>query len=167
MPLRQKLQNEAETVGGLMVCAEEKYWEGLELMAAQKWGAGIYLMGYAAEMYLKTACFLVDGAKPVDLVRSMLGSAETRGKLALPGISHESYHSLDFWAALLTFDRNRMGLAPWTPVFTREFTSHVATLYSIWWVSMRYRPDRAGSADGHQVFDSATWLRASHASLRR
>ena len=44
--LRQTLENRPETVRELELAAEGKYWEGLELMALGRRGAGIYLMGY-------------------------------------------------------------------------------------------------------------------------
>ena len=155
-----------ETLQDFGLAEEERYWEGLELMVAGRLGAGIYLMGFAAEMLLKAACFRINGANPRDLTRPMLGPARTEGRAHFPAIDHESYHSLLFWGELLLSRRRRHGgLAPFSPAFRNTFTHCVHSVYSIWWIEMRYRPDQASVADAGQVYEHVSWLRNNHLSL--
>jgi hypothetical protein len=170
LPLRKTLKGIPETVGVLVTAAEEKYWEGRELMLAGKLGACIYLMGYAAEIYLKTACFRVGGIQLADVVgpkSPAFKSALRIGHGVFPAILDESCHSLLFWANLLRHGRRRGGLIPWSPRFRSEFTSCTRRLYSTWWVEMRYRPDRARPADARNVLDWAGWLRMNYPALWR
>ena len=61
MPIRSLFQSSPETVLGFEAAAEEKYEDGFNLMATASQGNGVYLMGYAAEMLLKSAYFRVVG----------------------------------------------------------------------------------------------------------
>jgi hypothetical protein len=167
LPLRAQLESSPETIGDLMVAAEQRYREGQALMTAGRWGAGIYLMGYSAEMYLKTACFQVTGSSLADQVRPLLRLAIAEGRATFPAVRNESCHSLLFWAHLLLRERRRAGLAPWSPMMRRQFLSHVGKLYSTWWVEMRYRPDRARPADGLNILSWTGWLRLNHPVLWR
>ncbi|HWL94516.1 MAG TPA: hypothetical protein VNT79_13405 [Phycisphaerae bacterium] len=64
MPLRYRILSTPETVQDLVLASDQKYWEGIELLLAGRRGAGIYLLGFAAEMILKAAVFRIDGARP-------------------------------------------------------------------------------------------------------
>ena len=55
MSLRIRLEAAPETVQDFELASEQKYWEGIELMTAGHRAAGIYLAGYAVEMWLKAA----------------------------------------------------------------------------------------------------------------
>lgn len=166
MALRRALENVAETVRDLELAAEEKYWEGLELMVAGHPGTGVYLMGLCAEMWLKTSYFHVLGSAPADPVRLLLSPARVAGQRLFPAVRHEAYHSLRFWRSMLLSQRRRLG-KHFDPRLKKQFTRHVTKLYSIWWIEMRYRPDRAGIRDAQTVYEAVTWLRAHRADLRR
>ena len=166
MALRRALQSVAETVQDLELAAEQKYWEGLELMVAGRAGAGLYLMGYLAEMWLKVSWFQLGGSAPADLVRPLLGPARAMGRRLFPAVSYEAYHSLRFWCYLLLSRHRRRGRRL-NPRLKKQFTRHVRTLYSIWWIEMRYRPDRAGIREAQGVYEAVTWLRTHLADLRR
>jgi len=94
--LRRLLQSHPETVQDLDLAAEERYWEGLELMADGHTGAGIYLMGYAAEMKLKVAYSRLQGASPGADARSYIVPARRRAPTLIPGIQDETSHSVRF-----------------------------------------------------------------------
>ncbi len=63
MPIRQQTQSVPETIKGFEAAAEAKYEDGFNLMAEDGFnlmayvspGNGVCLMGYAAEMLLKSA----------------------------------------------------------------------------------------------------------------
>jgi len=101
LPLRQRLEAVPETVQEFDLAAAQKNREGAALVAAGYNGAGIYLLGYSAEMLLKNAYFRYTGASWADRVGPRLGSALTAGRILIPLVPHEGYHSLRFWASLL------------------------------------------------------------------
>lgn len=57
MSLRSRLESQPETIQEFELAAEERYYEGLELMVSGRSGGGVYLMGYVGEMILKVAYF--------------------------------------------------------------------------------------------------------------
>lgn len=158
MPLRYRLQAEPETVQDLEIACEQRYWEGLELLVAGYRGAGIYLLGYAAEMILKQACFLVDGARPFDHVASRLAPVASWARHHLPGLQHEHYHSLRFWAAVLQVKR-QLGGQPLEAPLRDRLRQRTNRIFGIWTVAMRYRPDRSLPREARAVYDDVTWLR--------
>ena len=101
MPLRALFDSTPETIQDLVLAAELRYWDGLELMVQRRLDAGVYLMGYTAEMLLKTACFFVDGARPGEAAQPRLAPTRRLGRAIFPAVPDESFHSLSFWAAAL------------------------------------------------------------------
>lgn len=164
MPLRHRIQSEPETVQDLVLASNEKYWEGIELLTAGRQGAGIYLLGYSAEMTLKSACFQVDGATPGEFVGPRLGPIRSWAKKHLPGIPHESYHSLWFWLQVLRRKRKLLGL-PLPDLFGARITQRVHRMYGIWIVAMRYKPDQALFTEGESMYHDVTWIRDRQVSL--
>lgn len=157
MPLRHRLDATPETLQELELAAEERYWDALELFAAGRNGAGIYLMGYVAEMTLKVGFFRLDGARPADLVKPRLGPAKTFVKRMNPGLHHESYHSLFFWIHAIRIKRILNGLDRSRPV-DMQALQRMRRLYQIWWIEMRYRSDQSSQRDVNDVYEDVTWL---------
>lgn len=158
MPLRHRLQADRETVQDLEIASEQRYWEGLELLVSGYRGAGIYLLGYAAEMILKQVCFIVDGARPFDDVASRLAPVASWARRHLPGLGHEHYHSLRFWAAVLQVKRRLRGRPLAAPLQAR-LMQRTNRVFGIWTVAMRYRPDQSLPREARAVYDDVTWLR--------
>ena len=96
MPLRQRLEAVPETVQEFDLAAAQKYREGTALIAAGYNGAGVYLLGYSAEMLLKNAYFRYTGASWADRIQPRLGLALAAGRILIPLVPHEAYHSLRF-----------------------------------------------------------------------
>ena len=163
MSLRSRLSATAETVQEFEIALREKYQEGQGLIAGGNNGAGIYLLGYSAEMLLKNAYFRLTGAIITDEVEARLSPTRKAGKVALEGISDESYHSLRFWAMLLQHERTFQGLLPLP--FEQEFELRTERLYSNWWVEMRYRHDLSFIADAIDVVDDVGWLLNNYVAL--
>jgi len=159
--LRQLLESTPETMQELELAAEARYWEGLELMALGRRGAGIYLMGYVAEMHLKLACFRLMGASNAAPVDALRAAARRRAKDGRVGCPEEGFHSLRFWFSLIERERadaGRCGL-------NADFQRCVERLYQTWWVEMRYHPDAATEADTDQVFEDVSWLGRNYLAL--
>ena len=158
MPLRHRVISEPETLQDLAIAGEEKYWEGTELLVAGRRGAGIYLLGYSVEMILKGACFMVDGARPYELVGPRLGPIRNWARLELPRISHESYHSLWFWIQVLRRKRALRG-RQFSRADDTKVVQRVHRVFGNWIVAMRYKPDGALQREAESVYDDATWIR--------
>lgn len=170
MSLRSQLAGKVETLQEFSLAAAEKYDEGQRLIAENDFGAGIYLLGYAAEMILKNAYFRFTGAAVSDEIGPRLFPAKAAGDDRhggglIPGISPESFHSLRFWAMLLQSSRaNQKRL--WTDVeFVLEFERCTERLYNNWWVEMRYRTDLANHQQALQVLSDVGWLRNHQTTL--
>ena len=102
MTLRLRLQPLLETIQEFDLAAEERYWTGLELMTRGEGAAGIYFMGYTAEMLLKNSYFLLDRLTPPTFpVGTQLGQAKLASSIFLPHYKFRNYHDLIFWADLL------------------------------------------------------------------
>lgn len=158
MPLRYRISVQPETVQDFILAADEKYWEGVELLSAGRRGAGIYLLGYTVEMLLKNACFRTDGAALGDRTQGRLVPIKKWAERQLPGLAPESYHSLWFWIHALRRKRSLTG-REFPALFDSQLVQRVRRVYGIWWVEMRYRPDQSLDREANVVFEDVTWIR--------
>jgi hypothetical protein len=111
VPLRHRIESHPETVQDFERACGEKLWEGIELLVAGHLGGGIYLLGYTAEIVLKNACFLFDGARPGDDVNSRLRPIPTWARHHGITVNPEGYHSYviwDKWRGLSQLDRSEI-----------------------------------------------------------
>ena len=150
----------------MFLAAREKLDEGSKLLVEGKTAGGIYLLGYSAEMYLKTACFYLDNASQTANARSLLYPLLNKFGAFNLNIGHESFHSLNFFLNYLIRRRIQLGI-PFDTEFEQELLLRIGVLYELWWVEMRYRTDRALESEGKIVLDDAMWLRDNHKSLWR
>jgi hypothetical protein len=166
MTLRYLLERPPETIEGFVLAAEQRHLEGLELTLARRYGAAVYLMGYAAEMLLKAACFRFDGAGPRDPVSPLLAPARSWQRRYFPTIDPESYHSLKFWCNLLLHKRG-LRRCPLSRGVRSRFARCVNRMYTVWWIEMRYRPDQAGLEEAQIMYNEVEWVRNNHRVLWR
>lgn len=166
MPLRQRLEAVPETVQEFDLAAAQKNREGAALVAAGYNGAGIYLLGYSAEMLLKNAYFRYTGASWADRVGPRLGSALTAGRILIPLVPHEGYHSLRFWASLLRETR-RFQRRPLPPLLDAPFISRTRRLHQSCWIGARYRRDQATGMEAATVQGDAAWVQQNYSALWR
>ncbi|MEW6249141.1 MAG: hypothetical protein AB1716_00715 [Planctomycetota bacterium] len=125
---------------------------------------GVYLLGFSVEIILKTACFLVDGARPADHVHARLEPIRSWARRLLPNIDYERYHSLWFWAHVLRRKRALLGRS-WPWAFDAGLFQRIHRVYGIWTVNIRYRPDEALPREADSVFRDATWIRDHQVEL--
>jgi len=166
MPLRQRLEAVPETVQEFDLAAAQKYREGAALIAAGYNGAGVYLLGYSAEMLLKNSYFRYTGARPADLTQPRLGAALTAGRRYVPHIPHEAYHSLRFWSLLLR-ELRRHDKRALPPAVDAPFVSRTRRLYQNWWIGMRYHQEQSIPLEARSVYSDVTWLRDNYITLWR
>ncbi len=164
MLLRIRLQGVPQTIQEMEIAAEERYYEAMHLIIGGRFGAGIYLCGYSAEILLKNALFLSSGANPRDLASVYLVPAMRMGRKILPWIPVENGHSLVFWATMLRFRRLEVS-RPLPTDLDNELDLRASRLYENWWLSMRYLTDQATETEAHGVLSDVDWLRKHYQDL--
>ncbi len=167
MPLRNLNEATDETILEFQSAAEDRYWEAISLMTDGHLAGGIYLIGYVAEMLLKSAYFAVRGERLTTQIWPLLAPAWAVGATYFPGsfsLNRRDYHNLDFWARLLREERRRLGVPlPWH--MDAEYLLHTRRLYMTWWVEMRYRHAQATPVDAEEALEAVSWLRKHYVIL--
>lgn len=166
MAIRHRISGSAETIQDYELAAEDRYWDGMELLVAGHTVGGLYLLGFAAEMWLKYAYFRFTGARPGDPARSHFGPARSHARQLLPSIPAEGYHSLAFWAGLLRETRQLRSRA-WPTDFDASFVQRCRRAYGNWLVDMRYRRIAIEQADVRSLYDDVSWIRTHRVRLWR
>ncbi len=167
MVLRKRLELVAETLQETELAAEQRLREGEALWRAGRFGAAVYLFGYAAEMLLKNAYFRYRGSPSTMAISfGLLGTAKAHAMALGVAADPETYHSLRFWAALLRAERARTN-RPMPGGLDQPFVQRSRRLYQNWWIAMRYRADRVSAREVQIAFDDVTWLHDNYRSLWR
>lgn len=163
MGYRAFLEATPETVQDLELAARRRLDEAMTLYIDEWPHTAIYLAGLAAEMYLKTACFFVEGAKPADPIAVHLTPLKAKSYRPPFRADFESGHGIWFWSQELIARRERQKLHR----VPRRFLAVAATIYTDWFVGMRYRPGFATSEDASRFITQVEWLANNHSLLRR
>ena len=167
MSFRERLEAEPETVQEIEAAAELRYEEAILFLKNEATRTiGVYVMGYAAEMLLKTAYFRFRDAASYDNVGDLLGAAKLSAKALEVVAVSENYHSLLFWTQLLL--RTRSQDKRKLPKYL-ETELHLRTerLYQNWWVEMRYHALTATEQEALLIRKDVEWLRKHYESLWR
>lgn len=155
----------AETLQDFELAREARLWDGVSLWCGRREQGSVYLLGYHAEMSLKSAYFRFRGDPSTTLIdRSQLNTAAARAGLLGVATPPEAFHSLRFWRDLLVAERLARGL-PLPTLVQNELHRHVETLYSRWSVHLRYQAPVSTLADVETVAAAAEWLDAHHQTL--
>jgi len=152
-----------ETWPSMEQTAAQRFWDALALAtgdAGHEAGA-IYLLGYVAEMLLKTAYFRVVSVPTGQNITSHLQGARTHASWRGGNL-----HNLRSWVILLGDVRAIQG-NPWSAVTATTIERHVLTVNSHWRESLRYTSFAATGAELEEVFASVDWLRFNHFLLWR
>jgi len=164
--LRAAILANPETVSDLAVAAPARFGDGEALLAQGRFHGSVYMLGLAAEMWLKYAAFRCRGAALSDDVQSQLGLARSFMRKHRPLINAESFHSLAFWCEYLLALRHARGL-PLAADDAGRLRHHVARLFDGWKIDMRYSSLPADERDGKRCFRDVAWVKSSVASLWR
>lgn len=159
MGYRTDLEASPETVQDLEISAQRRLEEAVALYVMEKYHTAIYIAGLSAEMYLKTACFFLGGARPADPVEVHL--TPLRQKQYAPPMRDyfESGHGLWFWSQELL--KRRRKPAP------KRYLQVMASVYMDWFIGMRYRPGSAVGNDAARFITQVEWIANNHGKLRR
>jgi hypothetical protein len=165
VPLRTLLEPNPETVNDLVLAAEARYFDAYELAAQELPFPAIYLAGFTAEMLLKTAGFIFDGAGLGDPIKPRLYPAKTFGAAYFPTVPYESYHSLRFWASFLEHKRLVAG-NPFDAALLAELQTRTDRVAETWWIEMRYRPSApvtlVAQAELLGLLEDVDWMMKNH-----
>lgn len=165
-----KLDDRVTTGNGLLrdfeLAAEERFLDAQELLARGHGTGATYLAGYVAEMLLKSAVFLFDGARPSDLVYPRLGPAKKWAQRSLPGLPFTSYHDVWFWAHVLRKKRSDKGRA--LPDGVAQNLMRLAyRLSRSWTIELRYFGFEVTVESAKRSFEDVSWIKKNHAVLWR
>ena len=164
MPIRPLFSGQDESIGGFEAAAEDMYEAGFNLMASAQSGQGVYLMGYVAEMLLKSAYFRLRGfANQQVITMSDLRDAVQRHHMALPP---EKYYDLELWAQLVLAERAMSNLSD--PIMENDLQTRATRLNTNWSVKMRYYAlQGVVKQDLEDVLDDVVWMKSNHISFWR
>ncbi len=157
-----------ETAGDMFLAANARYQEGLALFNAGYLDGGIYLLGYAAEMILKTSFCRIDPTAPsYATVQSRFVVAEghwrrEKGSLPFPS-GHQ--HSLIFWEAVLPLERQARGKPKLGVMVSQTLSGCVRDIAENWAVKMRYQPNVATVQEADSVRSTVGWMHDNQRSL--
>ena len=143
------------------LAAEQRYWDGLALALADTGNetGALYLLGYVAEMLLKTAYFRLAGVPDADNIAPSLKAASNNAAW-LGG----NLHNLRSWVALLNAVRFDEG-KPWDVLTAVTVERHVLIIDSHWRESIRYTAFAATVAEVEEVLTSVDWLHDNYDTL--
>lgn len=157
--LRDQLAAWSETVSDLTVSAEDRYRDGLELIAAGRFRGAVYLLGLSAEMWLKLASYRLYAARAADLVGPHARRVADYMRLNAPGSDRESGHSLHYWAEFIILFCGRNGRLLSNEQAGRLRHHVINRLFEDWKIELRYRPTIVTGEQARRVLADAAWLR--------
>ncbi len=166
MPLLSRLAPQ-ETVGDMLLAANARYDEGLSLLNVGYRDGGIYLLGYAAEMILKTSFCRVDATiPPYVTVRSRFAIAERHWRNVTSNRLPFGYeHSLLFWESVLPLERTARHKPALGIIVSQTLSGCVRIVAENWDVKMRYQPGIATDREAGDVRDAVGWLHNNQRTL--
>ena len=152
-----------ETWPGMEQAAAQRFWDSLALATADAGheAGAIYLLGYVAEMLLKTAYFRVTGVPSSQDIAPHLTAARRNASWRGGNL-----HDLRSWFVLLNDARSFRG-NPWGAAVAATIERHVLIVVSHWRESSRYTSLTATDAELEEAFLSVDWLLDNHDVLWR
>ena len=147
-----------ECIQNWLSAANNRLYEGFELIASDYFGGGIYLLGYTGEIYLKAAYYRYAGVGLADpRIMSYVFTAETEsrryGVTFDRGRFRRPFHSICFWADLLE-TRRESEERPLATEISAKLRMNSELLEGNRDVILRYRPDIATQEEAEIVFES-------------
>lgn len=156
-----------ETLEEMQKAASARLAEGEALVGMEFWDAGIYLLGYTAEMVLKTAyCRLDPTLSAGTVVKDVFGTATQQWRNLFHTSPPRQYgHDVLFWETVLGQQRLTHH-KPSLTVPVALITSRCVQIVGRHWdVEMRYQPPKASMQDALAVRLAARWLYANQHTL--
>jgi hypothetical protein len=165
MPLRITVKGSPETLSDMLLAADDRYREAETLLVEQEFDGCVYMLGYAAEMWLKAACLRLRGLTAAVLVKSALPPLKRWMQTAAPGTAFTDYHDLGYLAECVLQLRTAQGRPLAVPLATELRTLIVNGLHGEWIVDMRYHRSSLTAADAWSALSQAWWMKNNWLSL--
>jgi hypothetical protein len=165
MPLRNLITASPETLSDMLLAAEDRYQEAEELLMQQRFDGCVYLLGYAAEMWLKAACLRLRSHGLSTRVKAALPALRSYMGLTAPLVPFRDYHDLAFFAESIAHLRRQQGRLLSISLSTELQSRVVNGLYPEWMVDMRYRRCSLTAADAWAALLNAWWVKNNWVSL--
>jgi hypothetical protein len=86
MPLRNLVKASPESASDMLLTADDRYREAEELLVQQRFDGCVYLLGYAAEMWLKVACLRLRSIGVNVPVKAVLGPLKSCMRQVAPQV---------------------------------------------------------------------------------
>ena len=166
MRLSDRIRQGDELLQDFELAAEERLLDAQELLARGHGTGAAYLLGYVAEMLLKTAVFLFDGARPGDKVGPRLSPAKKWAQKFLPGRPFTNYHDVLFWAHVLRKKRSDKG-RPLASTVSQNLIRIAGRINRMWVVDLRYFGFEVTVDFAKALFEDVMWIKKNHSSLWR
>lgn len=167
MPLLSRLASQ-ETISDMLLASNARYDKGLALLNAGFRDGGIYLLGYAAEMILKTSFCRIEPTVRLSIeVRSRFVIAERHWEKATGSLPPRSYeHNLRFWDFAILQERSVRRKPVLKAAVSQMLSQCVKVVSENWDVKMRYQSVGATLKEAENVRDAVGWLRGNQITLR-
>ena len=166
MKLADRVRDGEGLLQDFALAAEERFLDAQMLLARGHGTGATYVAGYVAEMLLKSAVFLFDGARPSDMIYPRLSPVKKWAQKSLPAIPFTNYHDVLFWAWVLRKRRAEKGRA--LPDLVAQNLMRIAYRLSRGWsVELRYFGFEVTVEDARQCFQDVAWIKKNHAELWR
>lgn len=166
MPLLNRLASQ-ETIRDMLLASNARYDEGLALLAAGYRDGGIYLLGYTAEMILKTSFCRVEPTVSPDVeVRSRFSIAERHWERATGQLPPRAYeHNLKFWEFVLAPERAARRKPSLGIMVSQTLSKCVQIVAENWDVKIRYQSGGATTQESESVRDAVRWMHDNQRTL--
>lgn len=106
--LRDQVDRWTETFSGIALSAEDRFRDAQELCATGRHRGAVYVLGLAAEMWLKLASYRLCNAIASDPVGPYASNVRSFMDAHAPGTDRESGHSLRYWAEFIILWRGSL-----------------------------------------------------------
>ena len=155
-----------DSIQGYEDARADRMWDGVALWSLDRDHGACYLMGFAAEMALKSAYFRYQGHPIVQPIgRAELDTATSLSNVLGVTAGREGFHSVLFWVDLLLATRSARS-QPLKRAAESLLRSNVQTVYDIWWIDMRYKSAAATSRHELERLAAATsWIDKNYVAL--
>ncbi|MDB5301392.1 MAG: hypothetical protein JWO87_3055 [Phycisphaerales bacterium] len=165
MPLRNTVKGFPETLSDMLLAADDRYREAEALLVEHEFDGCVYLLGYAAEMWLKAACLRLRGLSATVLVKGALPPLKKWMQSTVPSTTFTDYHDLSYLAECVFQLRLAQGRPLAVPLAVELRTLIVSGLHGEWIVDMRYRRSGLSAADAWSALSQAWWMKNNWLSL--
>lgn len=161
-----------ETIRKYEKAAENRYSEAMFLLENKHRLAGVYLLGYAIEMWITAAYFKLRGHPPTAIIDTDARDRAAARALVY-GFEIKRQHDLVGWARLLVEERKaiavpsttRPALTPFDLSFAQAILNHSLQAYQVWRPALRYSPFAPEQSDTDDVQIAAEWFKNHYSSM--